>query len=88
MIINLNKLGGGGGITPEEVETIVDEKIATKVDYSEYENKIQEIDVGLATRAAVDLSNIDDKGKEVINDIVSATFQYDEATKTLTIITE
>lgn len=45
-------------------------------------------DVGLATRAAVDLSNIDDKGKEVIKDIVSATFQYDEATKTLTIITE
>lgn len=48
MIINLDFLSQGGGITPEEVETIVDEKIATKVDYSEYENKVQEIDQNIS----------------------------------------
>lgn len=49
-------------------------------------------DVGLATRAAVDLSNIDAKGKEVIDaridNKINALFQFDSSTGTLDIITE
>ena len=47
-------------------------------------------DVGLATRAAVDLSNIDAKGVEVIENIVdnkTPTYTYDADTQTLNITT-